>query len=101
MTRPRSPTAARARRRSCASRGGGYPSPHDFWNDRGIVRILAVDWSGARSGARRVIWVAEARAGTIVRLESGRDREEVTRFLLAEARRDPELVVGLDFAFSV
>ena len=35
------------------------------------------------------------------RLEGGRDREETTALLLAEAQRDPELVVGLDFAFGL
>jgi hypothetical protein len=67
------------------------------------VRILAVDWSGnaSRAAARRCIWVAEVRGGRLSRLEDGRDREETTQFLLAEAGRGPDLVVGLDFAFSV
>jgi hypothetical protein len=67
------------------------------------VRILAVDWSGnaSRSAARRCIWIAEARDGLVTRLEGGRDREETVDFLLAEAARDPALVVGLDFAFGL
>ncbi len=64
------------------------------------VRVLAVDWSGARTGARKKIWLAEVVDGRMVGLESGRDRDEVTDFLLEEVRRDPRLVVGLDFAFS-
>ena len=35
-----------------------------------------------------------------MRLECGRSREEVGEHLIEEARRDPGLVVGLDFAFS-
>jgi hypothetical protein len=67
------------------------------------VRILAVDWSGnaSRTAARRCIWIAEARGGVLQRLEGGRDRDEVTELLAAEAARDGELVVGLDFAFGL
>src|SRR5688572_31578782 len=36
-----------------------------------------------------------------MRLEDGRNREQIAEHLIAEARRDPELVVGLDFAFSL
>jgi hypothetical protein len=70
-------------------------------NAPGVPRILAVDWSGARSGEHRAIWLAEARDGRLVRLEGGRDREQLVAHLLEEAERDPELVVGLDFAFSL
>ena len=67
------------------------------------MRILAVDWSGnaSRAAARRCIWIAEARDGRVHRLEGGRDRDETIEVLLAEAERDPELVVGLDFAFGL
>ena len=65
------------------------------------MRILAVDWSGARTGAHRAIWLAEARDGRIVRLEGGRSREQLVAHLLEEAERNPELVAGLDFAFSL
>ena len=70
-------------------------------NAPGVPRILAVDWSGARTGEGRVIWLAEAVDGRLVRLEGGRSREEVVAHLLEEAERDAELVVGLDFAFSL
>jgi hypothetical protein len=40
-------------------------------------------------------------AGELVRLECGRTREEVVEHLVGEAARDPDLVVGLDFAFSL
>jgi hypothetical protein len=75
--------------------------PHLGCNASRVPRILAVDWSGARSGEQRAIWLAEARGGRLVRLEGGRDREQLVAHLLEEAERDPELVVGLDFAFSL
>lgn len=65
------------------------------------LRTIAVDWSGAVSRAERKIWLAEAADGQIVRLESGRGREAMADFLIAEFSRTPEMVVGLDFAFSL
>jgi len=63
---------------------------------------MAIDWSG-RSGAdqRRVLWLAEASDGGLVRLEDGRTRAELVDLLIAEADRDPSLIVGFDFAFSL
>ena len=46
------------------------------------------------------MWLAEAREGKLVRLECGFTREEVVDELIACARLDPGLVVGLDFAFA-
>ena len=66
-----------------------------------MTRAIAVDWSGARTGERRAIWLAEAVGGRLVRLEGSRTREEVVAHLLDEAARDPDLVAGLDFAFSL
>jgi ethanolamine ammonia-lyase small subunit len=65
-----------------------------------VARVIAIDWSGASTGARRAIWLAEAQAGRLRRLESGRDRDEIAAHLIDEARCDSLLVVGLDFAFS-
>ncbi|MCH7534020.1 MAG: hypothetical protein IIB36_19980, partial [Gemmatimonadetes bacterium] len=65
------------------------------------MRHIAIDWSGAKQGARSKIWLAEVRDGRLVRLECGRSREEIVDELVTEAERDPGLVVGLDFAFSV
>jgi hypothetical protein len=65
------------------------------------VRILAVDWSGRRTGERRAIWCAEAAPDGLVRLEDGRTRDEVADHLLDLAADDPALVVGLDFSFSL
>ena len=65
-----------------------------------MSRVIAVDWSGAKTGARSKIWLAEVREGRLTRLESGRDRAEVVKHLIADAETDPDVVVGLDFAFS-
>jgi uncharacterized protein (DUF433 family) len=65
-------------------------------------RIVAIDWSGAAAGAKKVIWLAEADAlsGNIVRLENGRDRDEIADWIIEQARDAGPLIVGLDFAFS-
>jgi hypothetical protein len=68
--------------------------------DHGL-RTLAIDWSGRRAGARRAIWLAEARDGTIERLECGRTRDEVAQHVIALADEDPALAVGFDFSFSL
>lgn len=65
------------------------------------MRVIAVDWSGAVRGAEKSIWLAEVRNRRLVRLESGRSRQELVEHLVREAEADPELVVGLDFAFSM
>ncbi|MDE2877893.1 DUF429 domain-containing protein [Candidatus Palauibacter soopunensis] len=63
-------------------------------------RAIAVDWSGAKSGASSKIWLAEVRDGRLARLESGRDRGELIRHLIDDAAVDSDVVVGLDFGFS-
>ena len=65
-----------------------------------MKRVIAVDWSGARTGAKSRIWLAEVCGGRLTRLESGRDREELIAYLIEVASADTDLVVGLDFAFS-
>jgi hypothetical protein len=65
------------------------------------VRILAIDWSGRQTNDRAAIWLAEAADGELLRVEGGRDRRAVVEHVLEEAERDPRLVVGLDFAFSL
>jgi hypothetical protein len=63
---------------------------------------MAIDWSGRRGpDQRRALWLAEAVDGELVRLEGGRTRAELVELLIAEADRDPSLVVGADFAFSL
>ncbi len=65
-----------------------------------MPKIVAIDWSGARRGARRSIWLAEIDGDGVRRLECGRDQNEVVAEVVALATRDPDVVVGLDFAFS-
>lgn len=74
-----------------ATRGSRASTPRAF---------VAVDWSGAITGVRRRMWLAEARRFGLARLECGRDRDALVRHLVLRATREPELVVGLDFAFS-
>ena len=62
--------------------------------------VLAIDWSGAETGAARTIWLAGTAAGALARLERGRDRRAIVDHLVEAARRRSSLVVGLDFAFS-
>ena len=65
------------------------------------MRTVAVDWSGRESGAGRSIWVAQVASGELCFLENGRRRDEVAQLLVGWAAADPDLVVGLDFAFSM
>ena len=76
-------------------------APHDKIASAMTRRTIAIDWSGAATGAARTIWLAEASAGQLVRLERGRGRVELAEHLVAEAQRTPEMIVGLDFAFSM
>jgi hypothetical protein len=64
-------------------------------------RFIAIDWSGdkTRSGQRRKIWLADWRRRHLT-LTSGRTREETAEYLIAAAQETPQLVAGLDFAFS-
>jgi hypothetical protein len=64
------------------------------------MRVVAVDWSGSVSARGRTTWAAEVAHGELVFLESGRTVTALAELLIAWARDDPELVVGLDFAFS-
>jgi hypothetical protein len=64
-------------------------------------RILAIDWSGREpaAGQSRHIYVASWCEGAVT-LENGYTRDEVCNLLLNLGKKTPELVVGLDFAFS-
>jgi len=62
---------------------------------------MAIDWSGALTGAERRIWSAELCDGAALpRLTSGHHRAALTTYLLATLEAQPMTVVGLDFAFS-
>ena len=65
-----------------------------------MTRVIAIDWSGAKSGASSKIWLAEVYDGRLVRLESGRNRGQLVAHLIRDASADNDVVVGLDFAFS-
>ncbi len=64
------------------------------------ARIVAIDWSGALHRAEKKIWLAEVVGGNLVRLENGREREQMLAHLIECAQATELLVVGLDFAFS-
>ena len=66
----------------------------------GAPRIIAVDWSGEAGGGAKTIWLAEIVEGHVERLENGRNRNELADELIAVADRNPNTIVGLDFAFS-
>jgi hypothetical protein len=65
------------------------------------TRVMAVDWSGRRTGAEKTIWLAEAAEGQIKRLENGRTRDQVVTHLIELATEAPNIVVGIDFAFGM
>ena len=65
-----------------------------------MARVIAIDWSGAAVGAERRIWIAEALDGELVMLEDGRSREQVVDWLIERHGQVPEVIVGIDFAFS-
>src|SRR5579871_2490080 len=64
-------------------------------------RFLAIDWSGREpaAGQRRHIYIASWCEGAVT-LKNGYTRDEVCDYLLEAVEQIPELVVGLDFAFS-
>jgi hypothetical protein len=64
------------------------------------VRIIAIDWSGAKKNAGKKIFWAEFRNGRAVCLENGRDRDQTIRCLVDSANGPDKVIVGLDFAFS-
>jgi hypothetical protein len=64
------------------------------------VRFVAADWSGAARGEQRHLWMADADRGGLICL-GGCTRSQAGQRLLDLADADPELVVGLDFGFSL
>ena len=64
-------------------------------------RIIAVDWSGdaKEHKQRKKIQLVKVVNGVPNPPESGWTREEVCAHLIEEAEKDPNLIVGLDFAF--
>lgn len=75
------------------------------------TRVIAVDWSGARSGEQKKIWLAEigvrhthAARAHLVRLCDGWTREamtdELVRVVHESRARGERTVIGLDFSFG-
>jgi hypothetical protein len=64
------------------------------------LRVIAVDWSGAKQGAEAKIWLAEVVAGELLRLERGYSREALAEHLIELGKGSTRLLVGIDFAFS-
>lgn len=64
-------------------------------------RVAAVDWSGAKNGAARHLWIAEwDPARTLVCSVVPASREDAVVYLCDLADRDDRALVGLDFNFS-
>ncbi|MGI9117319.1 MAG: hypothetical protein ACR2JV_06760 [Gaiellales bacterium] len=66
-----------------------------------MPRAIAVDWSGAITGERSRIWIAEAVDGALETLESGRTRAEAIAWVCARRAAVPSCVAGFDFSFSL
>jgi hypothetical protein len=65
------------------------------------VRVVAIDWSGDARNSQRKIWLGEADQTGLCSLENGRKKDAIGDYLVEMACQRPEMVVGLDFAFSV
>jgi len=65
-----------------------------------VRAAIAVDWSGARVGGGRRIWLAEVTGDELVVLQNRWNLESLAVWLIGRAERDSSLVLGLDFAFS-
>ena len=65
------------------------------------MECIAVDWSGAVTGAAARIWIARADGGTLTSLVAPGSRDAVCEALLARRRHAAPCLVGLDFAFGM
>jgi hypothetical protein len=65
-----------------------------------FVLIVAVDWSGKAKGAAESLWRAEVRDGRLTELRNGLSRGELIARLIELADEEPDVVIGIDFAFS-
>jgi hypothetical protein len=69
---------------------------------RRFARYVAIDWSGAKGGRHKGIAIAEARgeaAPRLIRQGHVWSREEVLKWLIREAAKEPTLF-GFDFSFA-
>lgn len=62
--------------------------------------VLAIDWSGAKRPTRK-IWLAEADADGLRRLEPISSREEAIKAVLHYTHVESHVVAGFDFSFSL
>jgi hypothetical protein len=67
---------------------------------RTTVRVIAVDWSGAKKHPGKKIWRAEFLDAAPTAPESELDREEIVDYLIQAKSTSKTTFVGLDFAFS-
>jgi hypothetical protein len=66
------------------------------------LQVVAIDWSGAASdGGRRKIAAATVVDGHLTLESAERDRDETIGWLVSLAKTNRDLIVGLDFAFSL
>ena len=65
------------------------------------MRAIAVDWSGATTGERTKIRIAEAVDGRLVALEGGRTRAEAIAWVCDRRATVEQCVAGFDFSFSL
>lgn len=78
------------------------PSPPLAGEGHQFARTVAIDWSGAKGRRHKGIAIAEAREDhppRLIRPRHAWSREEVARWLLREARKEPTLF-GFDFSFA-
>jgi hypothetical protein len=64
------------------------------------VRVIAIDWSGAKKNPRRKIWRSEFIDGKPLLPKDGLDRSETVTYLKSATQGQDRVFVGLDFAFS-
>ena len=65
------------------------------------MRAIAVDWSGAVTGERAKIQIAEAVDGELVTLAGGRTRAEAVAWVCDRRAAVDRCVAGFDFSFSL
>ena len=65
------------------------------------MECVAIDWSGAITGAASKIWIAGAVGGSLTALAAPGSRDAVQAALLARRSVSAPCLAGLDFAFSV
>lgn len=64
------------------------------------TRTIAVDWTGAKEPVKN-LWMAEACDGELTDVRAFETRNQLTEHLIETAQASADLVVGLDFAFSL